>query len=89
MSVVIQASWEIQNKHTFTDEGDKEFAYRINANGSLSVVAKESGKPVFVHREYGPNGYIWVEGKRFIRDIDKQAGTDGKLTLPPSKVQAF
>ena len=59
------------------DEDGAQVAYKILGNGILAVLVKPVGGELTILREFSPAGYAWVEGKRFLGDVDRLAGSDG------------
>ncbi|GAA1495764.1 hypothetical protein [Paeniglutamicibacter kerguelensis] len=75
MSVVVALA--TGEKYRNDDEEGSQVAYKILDNGALAVVVKPVGGELAILREFSPAGYAWVEGKRFLGDVERLAGTDG------------
>ncbi len=59
------------------DEDGAQVAYKILGNGALAILVKPVGGELTILREFSPAGYAWVEGKRFLGDVERLGGTDG------------
>ncbi|MGL3804927.1 hypothetical protein ACSYDW_02420 [Paeniglutamicibacter sp. R2-26] len=59
------------------DEEGFQVAYKILGNGVLAVLVKPAGGELAILREFSPAGYAWVEGKRFLGEVDRLGGTGG------------
>jgi hypothetical protein len=79
MTVTVKLSGGINEKHRYNDEDDTAFGYKINTNGSLAILVKAGDEDPYVAREYGPAGYVWVEGPRFRESTDRMEGVEGAL----------
>lgn len=53
--------------------------YKVLPSGALQIVELAEGSLPRVIAEYGPTGWIGVEGTRVIDNTDNHQGLDGKI----------